>query len=75
MNKARRKKIEEIRDAISSLYDDLESVKIDEEDAFDNLPESLQESDRGESMQDAIDHLDSACDMLQEAIDELEDIE
>ena len=75
MNKARRKKIEEIREAISSLYDDLESVKIDEEDAFDNLPESLQESDRGESMQDAIDHLDSACDMLQEAIDELEDIE
>jgi len=41
----------------------------DEQDAYDNLPESFQESDRGETMYNAIDNMESALSSLGEAMD------
>jgi hypothetical protein len=38
------------------------------------MPESLQESERGEAMQEAIDNLESASSSLEEAIDYLNEI-
>ena len=48
---------------------DLETVCGEEQDAYDNLPESLQESDRGETMYNAIDNMESAMSSLGEALD------
>lgn len=44
-----------------------------EQEALDNMPESLQEGERGEAMQDAIDNLSSAMDSVEEAVDSLEE--
>lgn len=42
-------------------------------EALDNLPESLQESERGQAMSDAVASLDLATYSLQEVIDNLEE--
>jgi len=75
MNANRRKQIAEVIESIKALDDRIdeimcfiEEIKDDEEECFDNLPDSLQESERGEAMQEAIDNLDSAYSEL-ESID------
>lgn len=49
MNKARRSDIQKIIERLEEIRDDIEAVKDEEEEAYENLPESLQESERGES--------------------------
>lgn len=61
MNNDRRKRIQ---DAIAIL----QYVLDEEQEAYDNMPESLQSSERGDNSQSAIDALDTA-------IGELEGIE
>lgn len=59
MNAARRKEIER---AIDLLYQAIiENVRDDEQDAYDNMPESLQYSERGERMSENVDALDNAA--------------
>ena len=86
MNKARRKRItivirdlESIRDYnfIESIKDEIEDILWEEQDAYDNMPESLQYSMRGEESSDAIDSLQEAVDALDEAtniFNELDDL-
>ena len=50
----------------------IEDIRDQEQDAFDNLPESLQESERGDAMSEAIDNLESAMESVEEARDSLE---
>lgn len=70
MNKQRRK---EIANAIRQIETVVSSILADEEEAFDNMPESLQESERGDISQEAQDNLSNAIDALEEAIICLED--
>ena len=66
-----------IRGILGTLYDaqsNIESIKDDEECKYDNLPESLQDSSKGESIQEAIDALEDALSYLQDSIDTLEQI-
>lgn len=58
MNKARRKELEKALDLIERGKDMLEDIEAEEQEAFDNMPESLQESERGEHMQEIIDALE-----------------
>jgi len=46
----------------------------DEQDAYDNMPENLQGSDRGMESEEAQESLESAIEALEEAISYLEDI-
>lgn len=71
MNYIRRKQIEEVVQKLSDLQGDIESICADEQEAFDNLPESFQYSERGETMQEAIDNLDYASSSIDEVIDYL----
>lgn len=48
-------KFEEIK---SEAIDQLSEIRDEEQEAYDNLPESLQESERGENMQNCIDALE-----------------
>ena len=52
----------------------LESVHTEEEMVFDNMPENLQYSMRGEESQEAIDCMSEAISNLEEAIDQLNEI-
>lgn len=72
MNKARRAALNAIVNALTELKNDLDILRDEEQDAFDNLPESMQESERGEAIQEAADNLSDAFDSLEDAIDSIE---
>lgn len=74
MNKARRKELKEAVDLLYKALNIIESVKDEEETAYDNLPESIQYSERGETMQDYIDTMDEAYSEIEDRITLLEDI-
>ena len=77
MNKQRRMELDSIRiarDELKNIKNCLQSVLDSEENAFDNMPESLQSSYRGMCSEDAIDSMDSAVDSLDEALSSLREI-
>lgn len=74
MNKARRKRLGEIIDQLEYLREDLDAVASEEREAYDNLPESLQESDRGCAMEEAADELDDICSELEELKDRIQSV-
>lgn len=57
--------LKQIRNNISDILDE-------ESWAFDNYPENLQNSSRGEAMQDAIDCLNTAMECVENIINELD---
>ena len=69
MNKHRRTAIAEIAEQISEARDSIESIKDEEEEAYENYPDSLKDTERGEAMQIAIETLEEAYSQLEEAID------
>jgi len=73
MNKARRKEIARAIELIEEAREILENVRDEEQDAFDNMPESIQSSERGEAMEEYISILDDFIDERLSA-DELEEI-
>ena len=74
MNKARRKQIEKALDLLQQASEIIAEVGDEEEEAFDNIPESIQESERGEKMQEYIDTIDEAVGAIDEVKDNLETI-
>ena len=73
MNNTRRKAIKAIMDKLQDLMDDIEAIKDEEQEAYDNLPESIQNSERGEAMDSAIYNLDDAAESVQLVLDALEE--
>ncbi len=71
MNNARRKEIDKLTAQIEEIKEAIEALRDEEQEAFDNMPESLQDGERGEKMQSAIDALEYAADDLQECLDHL----
>lgn len=73
MNNKRRKQISRVIEQIEDSKETLADILNDEAQAFDNMPESLLESERAEASQNAIDLLDEAINNLDEAINNLEE--
>lgn len=57
MNNIRRKAIDALVERLDILRSDIEMIAEEEQDAFDNLPEGIQVSERGEAMEQAADEL------------------
>lgn len=74
MNKARRKELGRIVDELENLRDALDAVACEERECYDNLPESLQESERGCAMEEAADGLDDICSELDYLKDRVQDV-
>lgn len=55
-----------VADRIGALYDE-------EQDAYDNMPEGLQSSERGETMYDNVDVLDNCRSEIEDAASDIED--
>jgi poly-gamma-glutamate capsule biosynthesis protein CapA/YwtB (metallophosphatase superfamily) len=61
-----REKISELETLIEDAKNTAESVRDEEQEALDNMPESLQQAERGEAMQHAIEQLDALVDALED---------
>lgn len=55
--------------ALDEKSKELEKIRDEEQDCYDNLPEGLVDSERGEAMSENCDDLDSAVEALEEVID------
>ena len=73
MNRIRRKSLrttlgqmDELSTVLETVKEALQDVLNEEQEAYDNLPEGLQESDRGQQMQEYIDALEGVVDSLGE---------
>ena len=74
-----KKEFESKLSAIIAIMDSVDPPSIIREvaefyqDKFDNFSEKTQESERGETIQEFIDHLEAAADAFDEAYSELEE--
>ena len=73
MNKARREKINSVKEELANLSSVVEALRDEEQDYYDNMPENLQSSERAELSEAAIDALDTALDSMEEAVASLDD--
>lgn len=71
MNKARRKQLADIAAQLEELKDQLVLLEEEEQDAFDNLPEGLQQAEKGQAMELAAQQIATAADAVTEAIEAL----
>ena len=80
MNNQRRKQlagaIEKLEQAVALIEETKETVEFvneEEQEAYDNMPESLQESERGQTIQENIDKLEDVIFNIESYIYEIND--
>ena len=71
MNKDRRKRIQKIFSKIEDLKMEIDCISDEEQEAYDNLPESFQDSEKGEAISDNIDTLSDVSTDLETVLDNL----
>lgn len=71
MNNKRRKQIDKAIEMLTTASNFIESIKSDEEEYMDNIPENLQGSSRYSDAEDACNYLEEAIDDIGSAIDNL----
>jgi prefoldin subunit 5 len=71
MNDKRRKELNEIFRELHALQGRLDDIQNEEQDAYDNLPESLQSAEKGEQMQEYINAIDQSKSDLETTMDTL----
>lgn len=71
MNANRRKELEKVIALIKDAEGQLETLKDEEQEAFDNMPESLQYSEKGERMEEVISYLEDSFSDLGSAIENI----
>lgn len=72
MNKNRREELLDVASILDDAIDRLSEIRDDEQDAFDSLPDSLQDSVRGQAMLEAIDQLDGFENLIDGARQQIE---
>lgn len=71
MNKNRRKEIKTVIDELDKLGARIEELRDEEQGYFDNMPEGIQWSEKGDAVQETIDDMDEAIDSIQNCVDAL----
>ena len=71
MNKEKRRRLNDADILIKEAVRVISDVKDDEENSFYNLPEGLQNAQRGMDMQDAIDQMDEIIEVLEDVSSDL----
>ena len=57
------------------MYDNLSSIRDEEDEARDNMPENLQDSDKYSESEECSDKMQDALDSGEEAVSVLEELE
>ncbi len=71
MNDERRKKLASVIALLDEARGLIDEVKDDEQEAFDNMPEALQQSDKGQLAEDVINDLDNVSCALEGVVEDL----
>lgn len=74
MDDRRRKRLNNVISSLGVSLSELQSLQAEEQQAFDNTPESLQDSPSAEKIQENADNLDSAASDLELVLDTLNEI-
>lgn len=74
MNKLRRRQLRAALDLLDEARSILEAVQEEEQKSFDNMPESLQYTERGEAMEETISNLEDALSSLEEINDTFDEV-
>lgn len=69
MNKTRRDRLATLVAQLTDLAYQLEAIRDEEQSAFEDMPEGLQNSERGETIQANGEYLENATDQLTTALD------
>ncbi len=72
MNAERRKTVQKALTLIDEARAILEGIQSEEQDYYDNMPESLQSGEKGEKAQETADALQSAIDEIDNAYSDIE---
>ena len=67
MNAKRRKRLEDALSLLEQAIDIINEIRDEEEDAYNNLPEGIKESERGEQMSVNVSTLEDAATSIEEA--------
>lgn len=73
MNKQRRKELQEVITELESQKSRIADLLAEEQEYFDNMPESFQDGERGQQSQSAIDALENVEGSIDEAIQYIEE--
>lgn len=68
-----KEKLEKHRDDATDIQGQLESLRDEEQDYYDNMPEGLQSGDKGDRAQEAADSLDEAVNQIETVHDILDE--
>jgi hypothetical protein len=71
MNNNRRKAINRLIEQLEEIQSSIEDIKDEEEEYYNSMPESLQDGEKGDRAQSAIDNLDDATNSIGEVLDSL----
>ena len=74
MNKTRRKELEKAIDLLGQAQEIVDCCAEEERDAYDNLSEGVQESERGMQMEENADNLEDASSNLQDVINQIQEV-
>ena len=74
MNKERRKRLDDVISALEDLQAEIASIAEEGREAYDNLPYSLQDSERGEQMSDNADDIDGLDGDFESLLDSIREI-
>jgi hypothetical protein len=73
MNYDRRMELKAIYTELNIIKKRLEEVKDEEEDTYNNMPESFINSKKGDDMADRISNMDTALDAMKDALLEIQE--
>lgn len=74
MNKVRRTQIQRVSDSISNIITEIETIRDEEDEARESMPENLVGSERYETSEVASDTLQDTIDLLEESVERLSEI-
>ena len=74
MNKVRRTQIQRVSDSISNIIAEIETIRDEEDETRESMPENLVGSERYETREVASDTLQDTIDLLEESVERLSEI-
>ena len=69
MNNEQRKQLAANVETLNNVQIEIQDIRDEQEESLNNLPEGFQNGDRGGALQNAMDELDVANDMIENALE------